>query len=71
MDLINLRPCPFCGGTAELGFANMEDGAKTYSIICPNCRTGIFRPRTEEWRGYANIYEAVAAWNRRAEDGDL
>lgn len=60
-----LLPCPFCGGEAKRAISN--DGA--WSVICPNCNTGIFRPRyeTNEWDAYKTEAEAIAAWNSRAD----
>ena len=58
-----LKPCPFCGGEAELvkayrfGTGCSSSGFKVKCRGCEDGRTDIY---TEE-------AEAVAAWNRRAE----
>ena len=62
-----LEPCPFCGGEACTAIAITEDDTRTYSVICKDCNTGIFRPRfsNDEWDGYVTIGQAIDAWNRR------
>lgn len=70
-----LKPCPFCGGQAELNFAStsftytdvfgkaMESGF-FYTVKCRDCVCGC----------KIGIYEepqmAVEAWNRRASDDE-
>ena len=55
-----LRPCPFCGGEAEIA----KNGCGYIDVSCKN----------ETCRGYAHSLwhkekrKAVAAWNRRAND---
>lgn len=65
-----VKPCPFCGGVAFAAVGKRDDDTLTYSVICTRCRVGIFEPRTQpdEWRGYENPADAVAAWNRRPEE---
>jgi Lar family restriction alleviation protein len=53
---IKLLPCPFCGSEAET-FEASED---SFSILCTGC--GVETP----YLPY--LTEAIAAWNRRAED---
>ena len=53
-----LKPCPFCGGKAEL----MRDHDGTWSVICGE-RCGV-SPAT---CCYEKREDAVSAWNRRAE----
>ena len=53
--MAELKPCPFCGGNAEI---------KKYTrfwVACDDCLT--------ESAAYATKEEAIEAWNRRAEDG--
>ena len=69
---VELKPCPFCGGDAELDFAHTsfcyiaDDGKPRetgffYTVQCDDeicgCRIGI----------YENPEMAIEAWNRRAE----
>ena len=49
-----LKPCPFCGGTANIAKGRIE-----FWAYCPNCGA-----RTEF---YETEQEAVVAWNRRNE----
>lgn len=58
-----LKPCPFCGGEAEVIKAH-QIFERPYVVICKNtkCRAslGEFSSTREE---------AIEAWNRRADDG--
>lgn len=54
-----LKPCPFCGGEAEI---NMIYG--TYFVGCSNCHAGII-PIYEEM----SLDKKVEEWNRRVNDG--
>ena len=54
-----LKPCPFCGGEAILGWDYKEE---VYFIHCKKCRCTIYN-------GNEIRDEAVADWNRRYEDG--
>ncbi len=64
-----LKPCPFCGGEAELMQTKcLSNGCVLYYVFHYDlkCRTnGI---RTENM---ATQEEAIEAWNRRADDGTL
>ena len=65
--MTELKPCPFCGGEAEPIVARVDESTKTYSVICTQCYTGIFRPRMKgmEWCAYRTENEAIDAWNKR------
>ena len=54
-----LKPCPFCGGKAEILTAESMHGGYLFGIMCNDCRS----------RGdvYETEAEAIAAWNTRAE----
>ena len=52
-----LRPCPFCGGEANI--YQMHFWGTTYTCECSNC--GI------ETKPMDTEAEAIEAWNRRAE----
>lgn len=59
----NLKPCPFCGGEAEIHPSNDWDAkftGSTYFAWCDKCET----------RGdyYNTEAEAIVAWNTRADD---
>ncbi len=68
--MAELKPCPFCGGEAREIEAKQHDGSRSYSVTCTKCRTAIFRPRIGEWDSYQSRQEAVAAWNRRHDNGN-
>lgn len=62
--MAELKPCPFCGGEAFLS-ENVYDlkpgNVLLYFVECGGCNA-----TTTEY-GYK--YEAIEAWNRRAENG--
>lgn len=61
--MIELKPCPFCGGKARL-FVN--GGVR---VICPKCYAST-RILTDEMEYESNAVETVIeAWNRRADNG--
>ena len=62
-----LKPCPFCGGDAELiiGFSR-----EVFYVECTECRAMIGRSHKEGscLRGrlhFDNKEDAIQAWNRR------
>ena len=62
-DLIELKPCPFCGGKAW-SFQNdplhkNDEAFYVYGVLC-DCGASILKNRMED---------AIEAWNRRAENG--
>ena len=63
--MIELKPCPFCGGEAELSEGRF-DGKNTSYVMCKRCASqGEFffvSPR------YASAEKAIEAWNRRMRD---
>ena len=58
-----LKPCPFCGGEAEIspymGYGNMD----FYMITCDACNVRMLGEAGER----VNRNEVIEAWNRRAE----
>lgn len=53
---VTLRPCPFCGGAAELRHGAGWD----YTVRCAGCHA-----QTRKY--HENPGGAIAAWNRRAD----
>lgn len=63
--MIELKPCPFCGGEAKLDHWNGT--ANVYSFVrCQNTKEcGIEGKRFIESPSYASDERAIKAWNRR------
>jgi len=51
--MTELKPCPFCGGEAEID-------EFPFSIFCMSCFA--------ETKGCQSVKEAIEAWNRRVSD---
>lgn len=56
-----LKPCPFCGGKAEMLINEYNDSRKEYLVACTECDGMV-----ERWRETEK--EAVEQWNRRVSD---
>ena len=64
--MIELKPCPFCGGEAQRDSNNAHNGDvmddfEWFSVYCPKCLCASTPPFSTPW-------EAEAAWNRRSGD---
>ena len=60
---IELKPCPFCGGEADI-FTSVEVGylgSNKFTVRCGNCFCGTGH--------YEDTERAKEAWNRRVDDG--
>lgn len=55
---MELKPCPFCGGKAEL----LPGMSKSYKVCCPMSKGGCGASISYKQGG---IKEAVDTWNRR------
>lgn len=53
-DKMKLKPCPFCGGKAEM----LNYSEKEWLVCCPICSGMV-----EKWR--ETEIEAIEQWNRR------
>ena len=67
MPKLKLKPCPFCGGEAEvldLSYPiNMPPWeVRGYGVVCP-CGASV--------RMFDKKTEAAKAWNRRVDNGSL
>ena len=73
--MVKLRKCPFCGGEAkiEIRFESfpMDGCCKDWLIRCTKCSCSI-RLAADSYYGrkFNSEEEAIAAWNRRADDGN-
>ena len=56
-DTAELKPCPFCGGKAEM----VSDFDDEHYVYCTGCKGG--------WKTMETPEEAAEAWNRRVEEG--
>ena len=56
--MAELKPCPFCGGKANIMRFSIISGAYCF---CMGCHVKMPNSLTRE--------EAIEAWNRRSEDG--
>lgn len=58
-----LKPCPFCGGEAEVIKGYLYGKVTHYSVTCPQCDF--------EYGMYKSKQNAEKAWNRRKADNDM
>ena len=61
--MADLKPCPFCGGEADILEHQYQGCFTTYGVVCLDCYSGT------DW-SFETEDEAIAAWNRRAKEGD-
>ena len=61
MEMTQLKPCPLCGGKAEMLINKYNDSRKEYLVACAECDGMV-----ERWRETEE--EAVEQWNRRVSD---
>lgn len=61
--MIELKPCPFCGGKARLF---VGDGVR---VICSKCYAGTMIQRDSVESESNSVKTVVEAWNRRAKNG--
>ena len=63
-----IKPCPFCGGEAELGggienwtptFYDPDSGGDPYWLSCKSCGAAMYG-------SFYEAHEAITAWNTRA-----
>ena len=56
--MIDLKPCPFCGGTAKV-----EDMGYPHHVFCTKCHVSMIG----HGFGKDGEKDAIEKWNRRAE----
>ena len=61
MEHKELKPCPFCGGKAEVVPYSVYGKVKSYFVQCLKCGC--------QSRDYTSKQNAEKSWNRRAENG--
>ena len=80
--MMELKPCPFCGGEAKASIREATYGECGARVVCKNCRAKtryysthkmivdgktISTPMTAESKR-RGIDNAIEAWNRRADN---
>lgn len=62
-----LKPCPFCGGEAEVYYAPGNDivGIPCFGVACGNCKTMIGTVKDGTTDFFRTPQEAIKAWNTR------
>ena len=74
--MVDLKPCPFCGGEADLSNDACQDsnGGKLWSVECPKC--GVFVSEKDKnvvlqiWNTRKPMEEAVAELEAFAREND-
>ena len=61
MSTEELKPCPFCGGSAKSQRFGNRDGGASYAVWCNSCHISTAWMRVDD-----GGQRAIAAWNRRA-----
>ena len=59
LTLIDLKPCPFCGGQANVIEHRFHGLDSSYGLQCKKCKA-------ETYQFYESEEKAIKAWNRRA-----
>lgn len=61
-----LKPCPFCGGEAQLIKNEYGDNTGYAFVICQDC--GNRAKKFSKSLDFCAVEEAIEAWNRRADN---
>lgn len=54
---VELKPCPFCGGKAEVNHVSLGGYQTGYDVRCPDCGCGTDYAEEKQ--------EVITAWNTR------
>lgn len=55
--MLNLKPCPFCGGTPYIGSAYYDGESFNIQLVCSECEMKM--PR-----GFGDANKVISNWNR-------
>ena len=61
--LVDLKPCPFCGGEADVIEHLFHGLDSSYGLQCKKCEA-------ETYQFYRSEEKAIKAWNSRAGEED-
>ena len=61
--LVDLKPCPFCGGEADVIEHLFHGLDSSYGLQCKKCKA-------ETYQFYKSKEKAIEAWNHRAGEED-
>ena len=61
-----LKPCPFCGGKAELTKCEYGDNTGHAFVLCRGC--GSMTKKFNKSLNFCAVEEATQAWNRRVKN---
>lgn len=61
--MIDLKPCPFCGGEGVMQEHVFSGYMSTYGVVCFDCCA-------ETKQFYETVKDAARAWNRRREEDE-
>lgn len=62
--MTELKPCPFCGGKAEI-FQRIGKRYSEYNVSCGNVNCNVM----PETGNFDTEQKAIEAWNRRVDNG--
>jgi len=63
--MIELKPCPFCGGKARLFVSN---GVR---VLCTKCGVTTWTAVDSERVGTSAVEDVIEAWNRRKNNNEV
>ena len=72
MNMNELKPCPFCGGEAEVIRSTRSMCYEEYRVGCGKCGAMVKNFSNPLWKVsyFDTEAEAIEAWNRRVSEQD-